>query len=179
MTSITRFALSAALAAGFTVTASAAEVSQRPSAMAPGAAQQGKIAIQTPFKVWPDGQYIFVVNYGNSDWTGALDVSAVCVSTVVNAPANACGANFPSGKFKQHFATFPKGHGNAPIKGSANAQQISGAGWIAVFMGLPSGSYKITATAANNVSPETTITIAPPPGPTVVVGPATISVKPK
>jgi hypothetical protein len=176
MTSTTRFALSAALAVGFTLTA-AAEESRKPSAMAPGVAQQGKVAVQTPFKVWPDGQYIFVVNYGTADWTGALDVSAVCAPT---APTNTCGPNFPGGKFKTHFATFPKGHGNAPVKGAGNAQQISGAGWIAVFMGLPAGSYKITATAANNVSPETAITIpgSTPPG-GVVVGSPTISVKPK
>ena len=174
MTHRVRFALAAALV-GFTLTAGAEE-SNRPSAMAPGAAQASKLAIKTPFNVWPDGQYIFVVNAGTTDWAGALDVSAVCAPT---APTSTCGANFPGGKFKQHFATFPKGHGNAPIKGSGNAQQISGAGWIAVFMGLPAGTYKITATAANNVSPETAITIAPPPGPTIVVGPATLSVKPK
>jgi hypothetical protein len=178
MTHRVRFVLVAALALGLGLPA-AADDSKKVSSTMPGAAQQGGIAIKTPFNVWPDGQYIFVVNYGNADWTGPLDVSAVCKSTTANAPANACGTNFPGGKFKQHFATFPKGYGNLPLKGSGNSQVTSGAGWIAVFMGLPAGTYKITAAAANNVSPETTITIAPPPGPTFVVGPATISVKPK
>ncbi|MCM3877248.1 MAG: hypothetical protein NEA02_12625, partial [Thermoanaerobaculia bacterium] len=154
---------------------------KRPSAsQASTVAQQaGKLAIQTPFKVWPDGNWIFVVNYGTSDWTGALDVWATCKPV---APTTSCGPNFVGGKYPAgHYdkGTFPTGYGQAPIKGSANAQQVSGYGWVAVGMGLPAGKYRITATAANNTSPETDVTIAgSPSGNVVKVGPGTLQLSP-
>ncbi len=154
----------------------AAEESKKPgTSMTTGAAQQAnRLGLKTPFNVWPDGNWIFVVNAGNSDWKAPLDVHATCVPV---APTTSCGSNFPGGKFHAHYDTFPAGHGNAPIKGSANAQQISGPGWIAVLMGLPAGSYKITASAASNSSAEANVTIASPPsGNTIQVQPGVVPV---
>lgn len=158
--------LAAALILGTALTAAASDQSKKPSSSQTTAASQaGHIAIQTPFKVWPDGNWIFVVNYGNADWTGPLDVWVTCVPV---APTTSCGPNFVGGKYHAaHYAagTFPKGYGNAPIKGSANAQQVSGPGWVAVLSGLPYGSFKVTASAANNSSPETDITLSAPVSP--------------
>src|SRR5262249_32713094 len=122
MTSISRIALSAALAVGFTV-AAGAEESKKPSATTQSAqaAAASQVTLNVPrpdFKAWPSDQYIFVVNYGDKDYTGALDVDATCTSKAANPPADACGANFPNGKFHYHMANFPAGHGNAPVKGS-------------------------------------------------------------
>lgn len=171
--------LAATLILGAALTAAASDQSNKPSTgpTATGATQNPQTMIQTPFKVWPDGNWIFVVNYGNADWTSALDVWATCKPV---APTASCGPNFASGKYHAgHFAIgqFPKGHGNAPIKGSANAQQVSGPGWVAVFMGLPYGSFKVTATAANNTSPETDVTLAAPVSP-IGVNPATLQLAP-
>ncbi|HTS02243.1 MAG TPA: hypothetical protein VMN04_06945 [Thermoanaerobaculia bacterium] len=171
--------LAAALALGSALGASASDQPNKSASQTTGAAQQSQIGIQTPFKVWPSDDWIFVVNYGNADWTGPLDVWATCVPV---APTTSCGPNFVGGKYHAaHYdkGTFPKGHGNAPVKGSANAQQTSGPGWVAVFMGLPAGSYTITATAANNASPATPITIAAPQGGnTVHVSPGAIQLAP-
>ena len=171
--------LAAALILGSALTATASDQTKKPSSSqtTAGALQQPQTMIQTPFKVWPDGNWIFVVNYGTADWTGALDVWATCKPV---APTASCGPNFAGGKYRAgHYdkGTFPKGYGQAPIKGSANAQQVSGYGWVAVHMGLPYGSYKIVASAANNSSPETDITIAAPPS-TISVKPGTLQLAP-
>jgi hypothetical protein len=177
--------LSAALILTAAFSAAASDQSNKPSSSqtTTGAAQQQNM-IKTPFDVWPDGNYIFVVNKGTADWTGALDVYATCKPV---APTTSCGSNYSGGKFHAgHYdkGTFPKGFGPgvSPIKGPGpNAQITSGSGWVAVFMGLPAGSYKITATAANNSSPETSITIAAPPpsgGNVVKVSPGTIQLAP-
>jgi hypothetical protein len=153
-----------------------AEESKRPVMTTSTAQQGGKLAIKTPFNVWPDGNWIFVVNVGATDWTAALDVYAACTPV---APTTSCGPNFVAGKYLAgHYdkGHFPKGHGNTPSKGSPN-QQVSGPGWVAVMMGLPAGSYKITATAANNTSAETAVTIAgAPSGPVVQVQPGVVPV---
>jgi hypothetical protein len=172
--------LAAALVLGSALGASASDQTNKPSAsQTTGATQNPGTMIQTPFKVWPDGNWIFVDNYGTSDWTAALDVWAFCTPV---APTTTCGPNFVGGKYLAgHYAkgAFPKGHGQAPIKGSANAQQVDGYGWVAVHMGLPAGTYKITAKAANNSSPETPITIAGQNnGPTVQVNPGALQLAP-
>lgn len=151
----------AALILGTALTAAASDQPAKPPvSQTTGAAQNPQIMIKTPFKVWPSDNWIFVENDGTTDWTGPLDVWATCTPV---APTTTCGPNFVGGKFHAaHYdkGSFPKGHGQAPIKGSANAQITSGYGWVAVLMGLPAGSYKIVASAANNSSPETPITIA-------------------
>jgi hypothetical protein len=173
--------LSAALILGTALTATASDQPNKGSSQTTGAAQNPQIMIKTPFAVFVDGNWIFVMNKGDKDWTGALDVWASCKPV---APTTSCGPNFAGGKYKAgHYdaGKFPKGFGPAvaPIKGSANAQQVDGYGWVAVLMGLPAGSYKITATAANNSSPETAITIAAPSsGNTIQVQPAAIQLAP-
>lgn len=162
-------------ALALTSTALAADVGKRPGAEQISPDSVGRpIFIQPTIKVWPDGNYIFVVNQGTKDWPGAMDVSATCTPI---APTTTCGPNFPGGKLQKHYDTFPKGYGNAPIKGSGNAQQVEGAGWIAAFMGLPAGTFEITAKAANATSAKTTITIAPEGG-GLQVSPVTPVVKP-
>ncbi|HEX7529318.1 MAG TPA: hypothetical protein VF425_09425 [Thermoanaerobaculia bacterium] len=158
----------------------AAEETKKPStSVNTGAAQQaGKPSNQSPFKVWVDGNWIFVVNNGNSDWTGGVLVGAACQPV---APSTACGSGpeWNGLNFTHKYDKFPKGHGNAPIKGSGNAQQIEGPGWIAVFLGLPVGSYKVTASAAYNLSPQTDVTIAAPStGKVIRVSPGTIQLAP-
>ena len=163
------------------VPAAAAETKKPSSSMNTGAAQQaGQLAVKTPFTVFADGNWIFVLNKGDKDWTGPLEVNAACTPV---APTTSCGSNFVGGKYHAgHYdkGTFPKGFGPgvSPIKGPGpNAQITSGSGWVAVFMGLPAGSYKITATAGNNTSPETNVTIAAPPsGNTIQVQPAVVPV---
>jgi hypothetical protein len=144
-----------------------------------GAAQQaGKPSNQSPFKVWIDGNWIFVVNNGNSDWTDGLLVGAACIPV---APAIVCGSGpgWSGLNFTHKYDKFPKGHGNLPIKGSGNAQQIEGSGWIAVPMGLPVGSYKVTASAAYNLSPQTDVTIGPPSsGKVIKAGPGVFQLAP-
>ncbi len=122
--------------------------------------------IQTPFRVWPDGNYIFVVNGGATDWTGPVTVTAKCEPL---APTTTCGPNFPGGTFTKQYAKgqFPKGHGQTPASApSGNTVIITpGAGYDAIFMGLPVGVYRIAATAGTNSSPATIIKITvPPPG---------------
>lgn len=155
----------AALILGTTLIATASDQKK----LATGPAQQGPLALKTPFKVWIDGQYIFVENDGATDWTYPLDVSATCTPV---GPTTSCGSTFPGGKFSRNFATFPAGHNQAPQYG-----RTSGAGWIAVSMGLPYGTFKITARAANNYSPETNITLSAPVSP-LRVNPATIQLLP-
>jgi hypothetical protein len=172
--------LAAALILGTALTAAASDQPNKTSSQATtGAAQNPQNMIKTPFKVWPDGNWVFVVNYGTADWTGPLDVWVTCKPV---APTTSCGSNFAGGKYHAgHYdkGAFPKGYGQAPIKGSANAQITSGYGWVAVLIGLNQGSYKITATAANNSSPETDVTIAgPPSGNTIQVQPAAIQLAP-
>lgn len=172
--------LAAVLILGTALTGAASDQTNKPSSsQTTGVAQNPQMMIQTPFKVWPDGNWIFVDNYGTADWTAALDVWATCKPV---APTTTCGPNFVGGKYHAgHYdkGTFPKGYGQAPIKGSANAQQVSGYGWVAVLIGLPAGSYKITATAANNSSPETDVTIAGSGGGnTVQVNPGAVQLAP-
>lgn len=150
----------AALAFGTALAAAASDQPNKPKGQTTTVSQQNQIGIKTPFNVWVDGQYVFVVNMGNADWAGPLDVTATCTPV---APTTTCGSGFPGGKFQQHFATFPKGYGQLPTH-NPGSQETSGAGWIAVFMGLPNGSYEIQGRAANNYSPETAITIAAPQG---------------
>ncbi len=170
--------LAAALILGTALTAAASDQSKKPSASQTTAVSQNpQTMIKTPFTVFVDGNWIFVVNDGNSDWTGPLDVCATCVPV---APTTSCGPNFVGGKYHAaHYAagTFPKGHGNAPIKGSANAQQVSGPGWVAVSTGLPYGSFKVTATAANNSSPATDVVLSAPVSP-IHADPGTIQLAP-
>jgi hypothetical protein len=88
-------------------------------------------------------------------------------------------------------AGFQAGHGPAvaPVKGSDNAQQVSGYGWRALRMDLPPGSYEITVTVdpngkvaekdeANNVSTKTVSIAAPPASGTIQVNPGAIQVAP-
>jgi hypothetical protein len=173
--------LAAALILCSALPAFASDQTKKPSSSqtTTGALQNPQTMIKTPFKVWPDGNWIFVVNYGTADWTGPLDVWATCKPV---APTTTCGPNFAGGKYHAaHYdkGTFPKGYGQAPIKGSDNAQITSGYGWVAVLIGLPAGSYKIVASAANNSSPETDITIAAPSsGNTIQVKPGAIQLAP-
>jgi hypothetical protein len=167
------------LASAFAVAAS--DQPNRTSAQVPGAGQNPQL-LQTPFKVWPDGNYIFVVNGGTTDWTGPITVTAKCVPL---APTTSCGPNFPGGTFTKQYAKgqFPKGHGQTPVSApNGNSVIITpGAGYDAIFMGLPVGAYRITASAGTNSSPETIIKITvPPPGsqPPVHVQPGAIQLAP-
>ncbi len=181
----TIFVTAAVLFIGLSATPAAAEKKSGPPA---GPATTGvglnPNLIQTPFRVWPDQNYIFVVNGGTKDWTAALDVTAKCTPV---APSTSCGSNFPGGIFRKHYnaGTFPKGFGQSPVSAPNGNSVIipNGAGYDAVFMGLPVGTYRITATAANNSSPDTAITITtPPPGapaPVHVNPAATLGVRPK
>lgn len=172
-------ACSCALVLGAVVASATEQTGKRPPSTVSGAAQQGPgvgtLLAKPDFQAWPDGQWIFVVNFGALDYTGPVDVGATCKSTAPMAPPDACGPNFPNGNFHYHLANFPSGHGNFPIKGSGNAQQISGPGWRALPMTLPAGTFTITVNVdpqnkivesneSNNTSTKT-ITIAPPPGP--------------
>ncbi|MBK9062429.1 MAG: hypothetical protein IPL89_04430 [Acidobacteria bacterium] len=170
--------LAATLILGAALTAAASDQSNKPSTgpTATGATQNPQTMIQTPFKVWPDGNWIFVVNYGNADWTSALDVWATCKPV---APTASCGPNFASGKYHAgHFAIgqFPKGHGNALIKAPRTLSRFR-AGLGRRLHGAPYGSFKVTATAANNTSPETDVTLAAPVSP-IGVNPATLQLAP-
>ena len=131
----------------------AAEETKKPAATMPGAAQQtaAEAVLKLPlpdFRGWPDDQYLFILNSGDKDYTGALELVATCKSTAPRPQVNACGQKFPNGKFSHNIAHFEAGHGPtvAPIKGSGNAQIVSGYGWRAVFMGLPAGTFEITLT---------------------------------
>jgi hypothetical protein len=117
------------------------------------------VAANTPFRISVDGNYIFVANYGTEDWKGPLNVNVSCVPV---APTTTCGPDFPGGKFLAPYPSFPPGHGNVPVKASGKPQDPWGPGWIAVFMGLPRGSYRISVTAAGSSSPDTAVTIAAP-----------------
>ena len=80
--------LAAALVLGSALTASASDQTNKPSSSQnTGVAQNPQTMIQTPFKVWPDGNWIFVDNYGTADWTAALDVWAFCTPV---APTTTC-----------------------------------------------------------------------------------------
>ena len=104
------------------------------------------------FRAWAEGQYIFVVNGGDADWTGPVDVKATCTKSGVPQTPTICGNSFPNGNFFYHMANFPSGHGSLPSKaGPGQAQAVSGAGWRALNMGLPvGGSYVIVVTVDPN-----------------------------
>ena len=183
-------AVAAALAAP-----AVAEQTNRPSSSVPrtaGTSAGSTIKLPRPdFRGFPDGQYLFVMNGGEADYTGPLDVKATCKPTAPNPPASACGPNFPGGTLTHHEIKFETGHGPAvaPIKGSGNAQQVSGYGWQAYFMGLPAGTYEITLTIdpqnkvaegneGNNASTKTiTIPAATPPGGPIKVNPGLVPPK--
>lgn len=188
--------LVAALILGTALTAAASDQSNKPST-GPGPAGQtaaGSAASQLPkpdFRAFADGQYIFVMNGGDADWTGPLDVKATCKKEGTKQDPTICGSNFPNGTFFQHLANFPAGHGPsvAPIKGSGNAQQVSGYGWRALRMELPTGSYEITVTVdpngkvaekdeANNQSVQNVSIAAPAGSGPVVVNPGAIQLAP-
>ncbi|HQQ78091.1 MAG TPA: CARDB domain-containing protein [Thermoanaerobaculia bacterium] len=147
----------AVLILGTALTAAASDQSKKP-ATGPAPAGQtaaGAAAAQLPkpdFRAFADGQYIFVMNGGDADWTGPLDVKATCKKEGTKQDPTICGPNFPNGSFFYHIAGFQAGHGPsvAPIKGSGNAQQVSGYGWRALRMDLPPGSYEITVTVDPN-----------------------------
>jgi hypothetical protein len=170
-----------------------ADQSKKPSSSAPrtvGTAAGSALKLPRPdFHGFPDGQYLFVMNGGEVDYTGPLDVKATCKPAAPNPPANACGPNFPNGTYTHHEAKFAQGHGPAvaPVKGSGNAQQVSGYGWQAYYMGLPAGTWEITLTIdpqqkvaesneGNNDSTKT-ITIPPsaPPG-GIILNPTAVPV---
>jgi hypothetical protein len=173
----------AALCFGIAFAAAASDQANKASSQTTTGAGQNP-QIQTPFKLMPSGNYVFVINGGTADWTGPLDVNVKCTPV---APTTSCGSNFPGGTLHKHYnkGEFPKGHGQTPVSApSGNSVIIAqGGGYDAVFMGLPVGKYKITATAGTNSCPETNIQITvPPPGsPTpVAVSPAvTFGVAPK
>ncbi len=172
-----------------------AEQTNKPSSSVPltvAPAGGGVVKVPQPdFHGFADGQYVFVMNGGEKDYTGPLDIRAKCKSTAPNPPANACGPNFPLGSFTHHEDHFEAGHGPAvaPIKGSGNAQQVSGYGWQAYFMGLPPGTYEITlaidpmnkvaeGNEGNNISTKTiTIQAPPPPGGVIKVNPTVVPVR--
>lgn len=186
----------AALAAAvlvFAGTAAASDQPSKPSAAGPvavGPAGAAALQVQRPdFRAFADGQYIFVMNGGTADWTGPLDVKATCRKEGTKQMPDVCGPNFPNGTFFYHLASFPAGHGPAvaPIKGSGNAQQISGVGWRALHMDLPPGSFEITVTVdpnakvaetdeSNNVSVKN-VSIAGAGGGGIVVSPTLVPIK--
>jgi hypothetical protein len=176
----------AALCIGLAALPAAAEKKNQPSAAETNvdSGQLNPNMIQTPFRFLASGNYVFVINGGTADWTGPLDVTIKCVPV---APATSCGANFAGGALHKHYnkGEFPKGHGQTPVSApNGNSVIISqGGGYDAVFMGLQIGSYKITASAANNTSPEmpTTVTVPPPgsPAPIHLNPAATQGVRPK
>lgn len=184
-----RKTLALAFVLGISFGAAASDQTNKPSASqtVPGAPAGGAAALvaRPDFRAFADGQWIFVMNGGDADYTGPLDVKATCTREAKPAP-DACGPNFPGGTFFYHLAAFPAGHGPsvAPVKGSDNAQQVTGYGWRALRMDLPAGAtYQITVTVdpngkiaekdeANNTAPPKSITIAP------ASGPSTIQVKP-
>jgi len=194
MRSIFRAGVALAFVFGL-VDPAAAEQTNKPSSSVPRTVgTSAGIGIKVPrpdFHGFPDGQYVFVMNGGEKDYTGPLDVKATCKPTAPNPPANACGPNFPGGTFTHHEDKFETGHGPAvaPVKGSGNAQQVSGYGWQATFMGLPAGTFEITLTIdpqnkvaegneGNNVSTKTiTIPASTPPGGVIKVNPTLVPIK--
>jgi hypothetical protein len=149
--------LAAALILGNALAAAASDQSKKPATGPPptGQTAAGPAAVQLPkpdFRAFADGQYIFVMNGGDADWTGPLEVKATCKKEGTKQSPTICGPNFPSGTFFQSLASFPAGHGPAvaPVKGSDNAQQISGYGWRALRMELPTGSFEIVVTVDPN-----------------------------
>lgn len=185
------------LAALILASACAAAASDQPakpgaSQTTAGAAGAAAAALPKPdFHAFADGQWIFVMNGGDADWTGPLDVKATCKKEATKQTPTICGPNFPNGSFFYHLANFPAGHGPSvtPIKGSDNAQQVSGYGWRALNMGLPAGgSYEIVVTVdpngkiaekdeGNNVSTKV-VSIPAPAGNTIQVQPGAIQLAP-
>jgi hypothetical protein len=138
--------------------------------------------VQTPFRFMVSGNIVFVINGGTADWTGPLEVTIKCAPV---APAVSCGANFASGALHRHYnkGEFPKGHGQTPASAPSGNAVIVTPGVDTIGMGLPVGSYKIVASAANNTSAEMPTTFTePPPGvrtPVHLNPAATFGVKPK
>lgn len=184
---MTKSALAAALILGAAFTGAASDQPAKPAASqtTAGTAAGGAAPLlpKPDFRAFADGQYIFVMNGGDADWTGPLDVKAVCKPEAAKPIATACGPLFPNGNFFHSLASFPAGHGPtvAPIKGSGNAQQVTGYGWRAVRMDLPPGSYEIVVTVdpngkvaekdeKNNVSTKN-VSIAAPGGGAIQLNP--------
>ncbi len=149
--------LTFALALGVSLAAAASDQPNKPAAgqTVPNAGAGGAAALipKPDFQAFADGQWIFVMNKGDADWTGPLDVKATCKREGTKQDPTICGPNFPNGTFFYHLAAFPAGHGPsvAPIKGSDNAQQVTGYGWRALRMDLPAGgSYEIIVTVDPN-----------------------------
>lgn len=194
---MTRFstatAAALAVALGLALGASASDQAPPPAVgqTAARAPASGIPLAKPDFRTFADGQYIFVMNGGDADWTGPVDVKATCTKEGTKQTATSCGPNFPNGSFFYHLASFPAGHGPsvAPVKGSDNAQQISGYGWRALRMDLPAGgSYVIVVTVdpqskiaekdeGNNVSTKA-ISIPAPAGNTIQVNPGALKLSP-
>lgn len=148
-------AILVALALAATAAAAASDQPSKPAAgQTTTSAGAAAAALGKPdFRAFADGQYIFVMNNGDADWTGPLDVKATCKRDGTKQMPTSCGPNFPNGNFFYHLAAFPAGHGPAvaPLKGPENAQPMTGYGWRALKMDLPAGgSYEITVTVDPN-----------------------------
>lgn len=177
--------LAAALVLGTAFGAFASDQTNKPSASQTTGAGAAAAALPRPdFRAFADGQYIFIMNGGDADWTGPLDVKAMCKKEGTKQDPTICGPNFPNGTFFHHLANFPAGHGPsvAPVKGSGNAQQVTGYGWRAVRMDLPPGSYEIVVTVdpngkvaekdeGNNASTKNVSIAAPASGGTIQLNP--------
>lgn len=177
-----RFVLGAVLALGLALPTAADEVKKAstPKVVPVPAATRGMYAMAKPdLVVLLTERYLFAMNLGGSDYVGPLDIGGGCQSTAPNAPVSACGASFPGGAFNFHVANFPHGHGQLPTYSPGPNQQTAGAGWIAIPLGLPPGTYEVTAMvdAGNKVDEkdETNnkahkrITISLPPAPGVTL----------
>lgn len=178
---MTKSILAAALILGTALNAAASDQSNKPSASQakPGVALNPNM-IQTPFWFEASGNYVFIVNGGKSDWTGALDLTVTCAPV---APTKSC-SNTPVHKH-YNAGEFPKGHGQVPVSAPSGNSVIitNGGGYDAVHMGQAVGTYTFVAKAANNTSADmkATVTTPPPGSPTpVAVSPAaTLGVAPK
>ena len=171
--------VSAALFVCATVLPAAAQEGTKPPTSPSAAAQAApaaSAAAKTPFRVLVDGNTVFVANYGAEDWKGPVNVIVSCVPV---APTTSCGPDFPGGSFRAPYPAFPPGHGVAPVKSTGQTQDPWGPGWVAVYMGLPTGSYRVTATAGSNSSSDTAVTIGPPHAAATKANPASPAAKPK
>jgi len=182
MTHPLQFALGALLALGLALPAAADEVKKAstPKVVPVPAATGGTLTMTKPdLVVLLTDRYIFAMNLGGIDYVGPLDIGAGCRSTAPNAPVSACGASFPGGIFNFHVANFPHGHGQLPTYSSGPNQQTSGSGWLAIPLGLPPGTFEVTAMVdvgnkvdekdETNNKAHKTITISPPPPPGVTL----------
>ena len=125
-----------------------------------------------PFRLTPVANYVFVqyTGPGPKNWTAQLDLYVKCAPV---APATSCGSNFPGGTFHKGWGpgAFPQGSNNGSLAAAPSGNSAivpGGTGLEAVFLGMPVGSYKITAMLGSNplnAAPETSVTVTtPPPG---------------